>query len=122
MLFIGIDIIEISRIEGAIAGWGDKFLYRVYTEREIEMYGEKLQSLAARFAAKEAVIKAIDAAGRGISFKDIEILTGPGGKPFVQLHGSAQKLAKPLGIIRFNVSLSHSRCYAVAMVMGETAT
>ena len=122
MLFIGIDIIEINRIADAIAVWGDKFLYRVYTEREITMYGEKSQSLAARFAAKEAVIKALDAAGKGISFKDIEILHGPGGKPVVRLHGTAQKLADNLKIACFNVSLSHSRDNAVAVVIGETVS
>ena len=120
MLYIGIDIIEISRIEEAIAGWGDKFLYRVYTEREIEMYGEKPDSLAARFAAKESVIKALEASGKGVSFKDIEILTCPGCKPVVQLRGTAKNLAKTLEIVRFNVTLSHSRGNAVAMVVGET--
>jgi holo-[acyl-carrier protein] synthase len=122
MLYIGIDIVEISRIEEALAGWGDKFLHRVYTPREIEMYRGTPQSLAARFAAKEAVIKALDASGEGISFKDIEILTVPGGKPSVRLYGSAQQLAQKLQITRLNVSLSHSRNDAVAMVVGETVS
>ena len=120
MLFTGIDIIEISRIEEAITAFGDKFLYRVYTECEVEMYGEKPYSLAARFAAKESVIKALDASGKGVSFKEIEILTGPGGKPVVQLRGMAHNLAQALGVVRFNISLSHSRDNAVAMVIAET--
>ncbi len=120
MQHIGIDIIEISRIEQAIARWGDRFLKRVFTGREIELYRKHPSSLAARFAAKEAVMKALDAANKGIGFRDIEVLAGPSGKPLLQLYGSAQKLAAELGITDFTVSLSHSRSYAVAMTLATT--
>jgi len=68
MQHIGIDIIEIPRIKKALDEWGEKFLRRVYTGREIELYQNQTPSLAARFAAKEAVMKALNTANRGISF------------------------------------------------------
>ena len=122
MLYVGVDIIEIPRIQKAVSDWGDKFLSRIYTSREIDTYCGRPQSLAVRFAAKEAVIKALDAGDKGISFKDIEILATVSGKPILNLYGSALKIANTIGILRFNISLSHSRTNAVAMVVGETAS
>jgi holo-[acyl-carrier protein] synthase len=119
MQFIGIDIIEIFRIERAIARWGEDFLHRVYTDPEIERYRRKLPSLAARFAAKEAVIKALGKSA-SVSLKDIEILSQPGGKPVVNLYGKTQHQAQASGLDGFAISLSHSKEYAVAMVAGET--
>jgi holo-[acyl-carrier protein] synthase len=119
MMYIGVDIVEISRIEEAVLTWGEKFLQRVYTGREIGLYGKNFASLAARFAAKEAVIKALDAAGEGISFKEIEIIEKSGGKPDIKLHGKVKYVAKDLGVIRFYVTLSHSRNNAIAFVVGE---
>ena len=116
---IGVDIIEIARIERAIARWGGNFLRRVYTDTEIGLYQRKLSSLAARFAAKEAVVKALGKPG-GISFRQIEILSDPGGKPVVNLYGIAQNQARGLGLDKLAISLSHSREYAIAMVVGET--
>jgi holo-[acyl-carrier protein] synthase len=115
---IGIDIIEISRIERAIARWGEHFLRRVYSDLELNLYRGKPASLAARFAAKEAVVKAL---GRppGISLRQIEVLSGPGGKPVVILHAAAYRHACQLGLNGFAVSLSHSREQAIAMAHGE---
>jgi holo-[acyl-carrier protein] synthase len=117
--YIGTDIIEISRIERAVARWGEDFLRRVYTDLELSLYREKKASLAARFAAKEAVVKAL---GRpaGISLRQIEVLSGPGGQPVVILHDLAYEQAQKLGLDGFAVSLSHSREQAIAMVHGET--
>ena len=120
MTYIGVDVIEISRIEKAILNRGERFLRRVYTEKEIASYGRNFSSLAARFAAKEAVIKALDAANR-ISFVTVEILNDKGGKPVVNLYGKASELAGKLGIAGFAISLSHSKDVAIAMVIGETA-
>lgn len=117
MQHIGIDIIEISRIEQAIRHWGDRFLQRVYTNREINLYRKKAASLAARFAAKEAVMKALDTGDKGIGFRDIEIISGPNGKPVVKLHGPAKRLATELGIVNLAVSLSHSRDNAAAVAI-----
>ncbi len=119
MHHIGIDIIEIARIEGAIARWGEGFLQRVYTESELKLYYKKPSSLAARFAGKEAVIKALGIT-KGTNWKDIEILSNPGGEPLVHLYGKTQNQAKDLGLDSIAISLSHSKKYAIAMVTAET--
>ena len=116
---IGIDIIEIARIEQVIAHWGEYFLHRVYTSAELSLYHKKVSSLAARFAGKEAVIKALGARDYGIGWRDIEILSNSSGKPLVCLHGKAQSQADSLGLGGFGISLSHSKDYAIAFVVGE---
>ena len=118
MQHIGIDIVEIARLKKAIARHGEGFLQRVYTDAELKLYSRKLPSLAARFAAKEAVIKALDKPTD--SLKDIEVLAHEGGQPQVNLYGPAQRQAQRLGLTRFAVSLSHSKEYAVAVASGET--
>jgi holo-[acyl-carrier protein] synthase len=120
MQYVGVDIIEISRIEAVIKRWGITFLERVFTPSELESFG-KASSLAARFAAKEAVLKAIGACDKGIGWQDIEILAESSGKPLVKLTGKAKLQADASAITKFNISLSHSRDYAVAFVIGETA-
>ena len=120
MNHIGIDLIEIARIEEAIAHWGENFLHRVYTELELELYHKKPSSLAARFAGKEAVMKALGTKNKGIGWREIEIVSDPDGKPLVRLHGKAQNQANELGLDKLAISLSHSREYAIAFVTGET--
>ena len=119
MHYIGIDIIEIARIKKAIARWGESFLHRVYTEPELKLYHKKPSSLAARFAGKEAVIKALGTQSKSVSWKEIEILSDPSGKPFVHLYGKAQNQADSLGLDNLAISLSHSREYAIACVVSE---
>jgi len=119
MRHVGIDIIEIARIEKAIARWGKYFLHRVYTETEISLYHQKPSSLAARFASKEAVMKLFGTGKRGINWRDIEILPHTSGKPVINLYGNAQNVAKQLGIKRIAISLSHSKEYAIAIVAGS---
>ncbi len=116
---IGIDIIEINRIEEAVSRWGERFLQRVYTDTELELCRDKAESLAARFAGKEAAIKALSMPGILINWKDIEILSETNGKPLVHLYGRAHQQARDLGLGRLAISLSHSREYAVALVIGE---
>jgi len=118
MNYVGVDIIEIARIEQAIAQWGEHFLHRVYTEPELRLYRKYPSSLAARFAAKEAVIKVLG--NRGIASKEIEVLTEPNGKPVVHLYGKAQNEANMLGLNNLAISISHSREYAIALAIGET--
>ena len=120
MHYIGVDIIEIARIERAIARWGEKFLRRVYTEPELRLYHDKPSSLAARFAGKEAVIKAVVAQTEGLGWKNIEILSDSNGRPLVHLYGKAKSKADDLGLNRLAISLSHSKEYAIAFVVGET--
>ena len=120
MHYIGIDIVEIARIERAIARWGEGFLHRIYTELELKLYHKKPSSLAVRFAGKEAVIKALGIQTKGIGWREIEILTDPSGKPLVHLYGKAQKEANSLGLDNLAISLSHSREYAIAFVVGSS--
>ena len=115
---IGVDIIEISRIKDAISRWRDRFLGRIYTPSELEICRDKAESLAARFAGKEAVMKALDGENIGLSWLDIEILSEEGGQPVVKLRGQARERCRELGIDRLEISLSHSRDTAIALVIG----
>ena len=117
MNYIGIDIIETGRIEQAIAEQGERFLKRVYTTGELAAYRKYLPSLAARFAAKEATIKAL---GLGIGWKEIEILSDPEGKPVIHLHDKAKERAKNLNLDNIAITISHAKEYAIAMVIGAT--
>jgi holo-[acyl-carrier protein] synthase len=119
MHHVGVDIIEIDRIEKAWRRFGQRFLHRIYTEPELRICQEKPRSLAARFAAKEAVMKALGTGVKGISWQEIEILAKPSGEPLVRLYGKARVKADSLGLGELAISLSHSREYAVAFVVGE---
>jgi len=116
-LSVGVDIIEIERIEGVLRRHGQRFLQRVYTPAEQAYCRGRVPELAARFAAKEAVSKALGTGLRGIAWREMEILGDERGKPLVCLHGRARARAEELGLSEFAVSLSHSRDYAVAFVV-----
>lgn len=120
MHYIGVDIIEISRIQEAIERWGERFLRRTYTELELRRCRKKPGLLAARFAGKEAVMKALGTGARGISWKEIEIVAERSGKPLVHLYGKARARADSLGLNELAISLSDSKEYAIAFVVGET--
>jgi len=120
MQHIGVDIIEITRIEEAVTNWGERFLSRIYTEAELKLCRRNPAPLAARFASKEAVMKLLGTGVKGVSWKEIETLSHPSGKPLVNLYGGAKVEAEKLGIKGIAVSLSHSKEYAIAMVTGET--
>ena len=115
---VGVDIIEIGRIKHAVSRWQDSFLNRIYTHSELEV-SRNISSLAARFAAKEAVMKALGTGFRGVSWREIEILNDADGAPSVRLLGRALQRSGELGLARFEISLSHSRKYAIAMVMAH---
>lgn len=116
----GVDIIEIARIKRIVEHWGERFLKRIYTESELKRYGKRPSSLATRFAGKEAVMKALGTGIRGISWREIEILAEPSGKPVINLYGKARDKAHSLGLDNLAISLSDSREYAIAFVVGET--
>jgi holo-[acyl-carrier protein] synthase len=118
--YIGTDIIEIERIRLAIKRWGKLFLNRVYTEAELQIYGDRPHSLAASFASKEAVMKMLGTGNKGVAWREIETLYHPTGKPFIKLNSRAEKVAKKLGIKEIDVSLAHSRDYATATAIGTT--
>jgi holo-[acyl-carrier protein] synthase len=121
---LGTDMIEIARIERSVARFGDAFLRRVYTEAEIAFCRRKkkhaAESLAARFAAKEAAAKALGTGiSRGVTWQEFEVRRQPGHRPEMHLSGRAAELAAALGIQRLALSLSHSREYATAIVIAE---
>jgi holo-[acyl-carrier protein] synthase len=115
---VGIDTVEIARIRRTLTDFGDRFLRRVYTERERERYGSRISELAARFAAKEATSKALGTGIRGIRWREMEVLANRRGKPVLILHGSAAERAAHLGLVSFDISLTHSRTDAMAFVIG----
>ncbi|MGH9766708.1 MAG: holo-ACP synthase [Blastocatellia bacterium] len=121
---IGVDIVEISRLEHAIEEYGDRFVNRVYTKYEIdycEKVARKAERYATRFAAKEAARKAIGAATpvAALSWHDVEIISSTEGAPQLQFHGRAAEIVKALNITRAHISLSHAREQAVAFVVLE---
>lgn len=118
MYCVGVDIIEIDRIERVAARWGERFLKRVYTEAELAICKNRAPALAVRFAAKEAVMKALGTGVKGVGWREIEVLANSNGKPLVYLHGGARRKADQLGMGELGISLSHSREYAIASVVG----
>lgn len=116
MNYVGIDIVEIDRLNQAIDRWRERFLRRIYTTSELELYRTKPHSLAARFAGKEAVMKVL---GTAFSWQEIEILSLPSGKPRLNLYGKASEEAGKLGVKEIAISLSHCRRYAVASAVGN---
>jgi len=119
---IGTDIIEVPRIEKLLTKQ-KRFQGRIFTETEIaycETKKNKVQNYAARFAAKEAFLKAIGTGWRqGVSFKEIEIVNNERGKPEIFLSGKAREFADDLGITNIQVSLSHLKDFAIAVVAAE---
>ena len=115
---VGVDIVEIERVQAAVQRHGERFLRRVYTDREIAFCRGRVPELAVRFAAKEAVMKALGTGVRGVGWRDIEVLPQRGGKPLVFLHDRAQARAEFLGLQDFAISLTHSRDFAIASVVG----
>jgi holo-[acyl-carrier protein] synthase len=129
MLYTGIDLIEIERIARAIERWGDRFLDRVYTPAELAIYRARPASLAARWAAKEAVAKLLGVGLRGLggvgrtesalAWIEIEVLPDPQGRPVLTLHGRAAERARALGLGPIALSLSHTREHAIANALAQ---
>ena len=118
---VGVDVIEIERVAATLARFGDRFLERVFTEGETAYCRGRAPQLAARFAAKEAVMKALGTGTRGVGWREVEVTRKRTGEPGITLHGRAAERAASLGIDRIAVSLSHSRHYAVASVIGRVS-
>jgi holo-[acyl-carrier protein] synthase len=119
MLTNGVDILEISRIRKIVERWGQRFLDRVFTDTELRICKKIPERLASRFAGKEAVMKALGTGTRGISWREIEIASELSGKPVVNLYGKAREKAESLGLSELAISLSDSREYSIAFVVGE---
>jgi len=119
MLTTGVDIIEISRVRAVLERYNDRFQRRIFTAREIAYCKGRAPNLAARFAAKEATMKALGTGVRGVGWKDIEVVRQPSGAPSIQLYGRAEARAKRLGVAEIDLSISHSKEYAVAFVVTQ---
>jgi len=113
----GVDIIEVDRIQKALEVWGERFLKRVFTERELDYAATKKFShhtLAARFACKESVLKAFGDTRIGVRLTNIEVLNDSKGKPEVILHGEAKEFANKNNLDKIIVSMSHTDDYAIS--------
>ncbi|MBZ5567759.1 MAG: holo-[acyl-carrier-protein] synthase [Acidobacteriia bacterium] len=119
----GIDVAEVPRVAAAIERFGERFLRRIFTENEIRYCDSKanrMERYAARFAAKEAALKAIGTGWRhGVSWTDVEVRREPGGRPAIAFSGKAAEFAARLGVKRSALSLSHTKEHAIASVILE---
>jgi len=116
----GVDVLEIERLRMAVERFGDRFLKRVFTPIELNENLGKIESLAVRFAAKEATAKALGTGIGEVSWLEIEILRGNNLEPVLVLHGKAHQLAKKLHLSQWAISLSHTRSLAVAFVVASS--
>lgn len=117
ILKTGVDLIEIERIRQALERHGEHFLDRIFTPAEIIESRGRPEALSVRFAAKEAVTKALGTGIGPVGWTDIETLHHPSGEPYLVLHDRAEKIARVLGLANWAVSLSHSRDHGVAVVV-----
>jgi holo-[acyl-carrier protein] synthase len=120
----GVDLCDVSRIKDAIARHGRRFVERVYTEREIAYAEKKANSYeryAARFAAKEAGMKALGTGWRGgVAWRDFEVVNLRSGRPTLHFHGKAAEFAKRLGVVNVSLSMTHTSAQGMAMVILES--
>ena len=117
ILRTGVDLIEISRIEEAISRHGKRFLERIYTPAELKLCDKRVESLAGRFTAKEAVAKALGCGIGDVAWTEIEILGDQQNAPVLHLHDKAAQKADDLGLANWSLSLSHSQGHALAFVV-----
>jgi holo-[acyl-carrier protein] synthase len=120
----GIDIAEVPRIRHSIERFGDRFLHRIYTAGEIRYCDSKanrVERYAARFAAKEAAMKALGTGwSHGVRWRDCEVSRLPGGRPTILFHGKAGEIAATLGLKNAALSISHTEAQAIAQVILES--
>jgi holo-[acyl-carrier protein] synthase len=123
ILGTGIDLAEVDRIQASVERHGDRFLNRIYTPGEIayvERKANRFERYAARFAAKEAGMKAIGTGWRrGVRFLDFEVANLPSGRPTLKLHGKAAEYAAEMGVKRIALSLTHTKANGMAFVILE---
>jgi len=121
---MGIDMEEVERVKGAIERQGERFLKRIYTEKErayCEQFKDKYERYAGRFAVKEATMKALGTGwSRGVRWVDIEVVRLPGRRPMLELKGEAQKIADKLGVKNIAISITHTPKQAWAQVIFES--
>jgi len=119
----GIDLVKIERIEKIIKRWGDNFIFRIFTPLEIEYCekkkGNKFQSYAGKFAAKEALLKALGLGLREANWKEIEIKNDELGQPIIDTSGKLKNIASAKGVSKYFISISHTKEYAATQVILE---
>jgi len=119
----GVDLAEVPRIRASIERYGEKFIRRIYTPAEIayvERKANRFERFAARFAAKEAGMKAIGTGWKfGVTWQDFEVANLPSGKPTLRLHGVAARVAEKLGVRHISLSLTHTTEYGLAHLILE---
>lgn len=120
MLSVGVDMIEVARIEGALSRHGERFYRRFFTEQERAYCSGRVERLAARFAVKEAVGKALGTGIGDVSWTEIEVVCDERGKPELVLHGRAQALATSLGLHYWSISLSHTGTHAIGFAVATS--
>ena len=116
-LATGVDLIEIARVETVMSRQGKAWLERIFTLAELEYCGKRAECLAGRWAAKEAVAKALGSGIGDVAWKEIEILGDEQKAPVLNLYGAAENKAKELGLINWSVSISHNQSNAIALVV-----
>lgn len=120
-LTCGVDLLLLKRFQSVLDRHRERFLKRIYTEREIDYCRDRTPELAARFAGKEAVMKALGTGVRGVRWREIEILANARGKPVVILHGGAERRSREIGLDRIEISLTHERTMVCAFAIGQPA-
>jgi holo-[acyl-carrier protein] synthase len=116
---VGIDVIEIDRVREVLRKHPERFLARVFTPEEIAFCRGRVPELAARFAAKEAMMKALGTGARSVGWREIEVLPDRRGKPLVYLYGGAADRAAAIGLEEIDISLTHNNSFAMASVVAS---
>jgi holo-[acyl-carrier protein] synthase len=117
ILRTGVDLVEIERLSGLSPEIYQRFLQRVFTNRELSEAGDSPASLAGRFAVKEAVSKVLGTGIGSLGWQQIEVERGPAGEPILHLYGNALLQAEQLGLTLWSISISHTRTHAVAVAV-----
>ncbi|MBN1317155.1 MAG: holo-ACP synthase [Anaerolineales bacterium] len=118
MIRVGVDLVEVDRIESLLERYGDRFARRIFTDREFRDSCRQPERLAARFAAKEAVSKALGTGIGSMSWRHVEVVHDEKGMPNLILSGAAADIASGLGLVEWAISLSHTQKQAIAFVVG----
>ncbi|MGH2914303.1 MAG: holo-ACP synthase [Solirubrobacteraceae bacterium] len=121
-VFVGLDLVDVESVQATLGAHGDSYLSRIFTETERDECGSDTRKLATRFAAKEAVMKALGRTEEPLAWSSIEVVARQGSAPELLLHGAALELARRRGIGRLSLSLSGAGGHAAAIVIGETGT
>lgn len=119
---VGVDIIEVGRVHKVYERHGERFLQRVFTEMEIRQCRGKVTRLAGRFAAKEAISKALGTGLHGVAWREMEVVQLRSGRPSVRLYGNAKKRAELLGLTAFDVSIADLQAFSIAIAVALQAT